>query len=63
ETGSRMEIMPAQVREDYQKKVKELTHRFKMACSEFQIDFEELDTQQEFDLALLTYLNKRKRLG
>jgi uncharacterized protein (DUF58 family) len=63
ETGSRMEIMPAQVRKDYQKKVKELTHRFKMACSEFQIDFEELDTQQDFDLALLTYLNKRKRLG
>ncbi|HEX6982092.1 MAG TPA: DUF58 domain-containing protein [Balneolaceae bacterium] len=63
ETGSRMEIAPAQVREDYKKKVKELTHRFKMACSEFQIDFEELDTQQDFDLALLTYLNKRKRLG
>lgn len=63
ETGSQMEIMPAQVREDYKKKVKELTHRFKMACSEFQIDFEELDTQQAFDRALLAFLNKRKRLG
>lgn len=63
ETGSQMEIMPAQVREDYQKKVEELTHRFKMACSEFQIDFEQLDTQSDFDLALLAYLNKRKRLG
>ena len=63
ETGSQMEIMPAQIREDYKKKVEELTHRFKMACSEFQIDFEELDTQSDFDLALLAYLNKRKRLG
>ncbi len=63
ETGSQMEVIPAQVREDYKKKVEELTHRFKMACSEFQIDFEELDTQSAFDLALLAYLNKRKRLG
>ncbi len=63
ETGSQMEVMPAQIREDYKKKVEELTHRFKMACSEFQIDFEQLDTQSEFDLALLAYLNKRKRLG
>jgi uncharacterized protein (DUF58 family) len=63
ETGSQMEVVPAQIREDYQKKVEELTHKFKMACSEFQIDFEQLDTQSEFDLALLAYLNKRKRLG
>ena len=63
ETGSQMEVMPAQVREDYKKKVAEYTHRFKMACSEFQIDFEELDTQEAFDLALLAYLNKRKKLG
>lgn len=63
ETGSQMEILPAQVRDDYKRKVAEYTHRFKMACSEFQIDFEELDTQSAFDLALLAYLNKRKNLG
>lgn len=63
ETGSEMEVVPAQVREDYKNKVAEYTHQFKMACSEFQIDFEELDTQSDFDLALLAYLNKRKKLG
>lgn len=63
ETGSQMEVVPAQIREDYQKKVEELTQQFKMACSEFQIDFEQLDTQSDFDMALLSYLNKRKRLG
>jgi len=26
------------------------------------VDFEEIDTQSPFDLALLAYLNKRKRL-
>lgn len=63
ETGSQMEVLPSQVREDYKQQVAEYTHRFKMACSEFQIDFEELDTQEAFDLALLAYLNKRKNLG
>lgn len=63
ETGAQMEVIPAQVREDYRKKVAEYTHRFKMACSEFKIDFEELDTESAFNLALLAYLNKRKKLG
>ncbi|MDX1637544.1 MAG: DUF58 domain-containing protein [Balneolaceae bacterium] len=63
ETGAEMEVVPAQVREDYKSKVAEYTHRFRMACSEFQIDFEEIDTQSSFDLALLAYLNKRKNLG
>lgn len=63
ETGSQMEIRPGQIREAYREKVAEYIHRFKMACSEFQIDFEQLDTEEAFDLALLSYLNKRKKLG
>lgn len=63
ETGSEMEVIPNQVREDYQKKVQEFTKRFKIDCSNARVDFEEIDTQSPFDLALLAYLNKRKRLG
>lgn len=63
ETGTELELMPAQVKEDYQKKIREYTHQFKLACNEAHIDFEEIDTQSSFDLALLAYLNKRKRLG
>lgn len=63
ETGSELEVIPAQVKEDYRKKVKEYTHNFKIACSEAGVDFEEIDTQSSFDLALLAYLNKRKRLS
>ncbi|MFO7845993.1 MAG: DUF58 domain-containing protein [Balneolaceae bacterium] len=62
ETGSEMEVVPSQVKEDYQKKVEEYTHNFKLACSDAQVDFEEIDTQKPLDLALLAYLNKRKRL-
>lgn len=63
ETGSELEVIPAQVREEYKRKVKEYTTRFKIACNESRIDFEEIDTMSPFDLALLAYLNKRKRLG
>jgi uncharacterized protein (DUF58 family) len=62
ETGSEIEIIPSQVREDYKQKVKEYTHKFKIACSDALVDFEEIDTQKSLDLALLAYLNKRKRL-
>ncbi|HCT52010.1 MAG TPA: DUF58 domain-containing protein [Balneola sp.] len=63
ETGAELEVMPAQVREDYIAKVEEHTKKFKMACSEFEIDYEEMDTESGFDTALLAYLNKRRRLG
>ncbi|MEQ8579160.1 MAG: DUF58 domain-containing protein [Balneola sp.] len=63
ETGTELEVMPAQVREDYIAKVEEHTRKFKMACSEFEIDYEEMDTESGFDKALLAYLNKRRRLG
>ncbi len=62
ETGSEMELMPAQVRDTYREKMQEFTYEFKLACSEAKIDFEEIDTQSAFDLALLAYLNKRKKL-
>lgn len=63
ETGAELEVIPAQVKQDYQKKVAEYTQNFHIACSEAGVDFEEIDTQSPFDLALLAYLNKRKRLG
>lgn len=63
ETGAEAELLPEQVRDDYRKKVAAYTRQFRMACSEFEIDFEELDTMGSFDQALLAFLNKRKRLG
>src|SRR5690554_1704164 len=63
ETGAEIEVMPNQVREEYQKKVAEYTKQFLLACSEFDIDYQEIDTEANFDSALLAYLNKRKRLG
>ncbi|MDZ7720732.1 MAG: DUF58 domain-containing protein [Balneolaceae bacterium] len=63
ETGSELEVIPAQVKKDYRKKVEEYSQKFRIACSKAGVDFEEIDTQSPFDLALLAYLNKRKRLA
>ncbi|WP_020404193.1 DUF58 domain-containing protein [Gracilimonas tropica] len=63
ELGDEVEVLPAQVREDYRQKVEEYTKKFRMACSEFEIDFEQMDTQGAFDQSLLAYLTKRRRLG
>lgn len=63
ETGAIMDVLPVQVREDYKKQMGEYIHRFKTSCSNARIDFEEIDTESAFDLALLAYLNKRRRLG
>jgi uncharacterized protein (DUF58 family) len=63
ESGSEIEVIPNQVKEDYKKQVAAYTKNFRIACSDAHIDFEEIDTQSSFDLALLAYLNKRKKLG
>jgi uncharacterized protein (DUF58 family) len=62
ETGIEMDLIPAQVRGDYQKKVLEYTERFKRVCGENRIDYQEIDTEGDFDLGLLAYLNKRRKL-
>jgi uncharacterized protein (DUF58 family) len=63
ETGEEIEVVPAQIKADYKQKVQAYTQSFRIACSEAGVDFEEIDTQSPFELALLAYLNKRKTLG
>ena len=63
ETGSEVEVLSAQVKDDYKAKIEEYTRKIKLMCSEHEVDYEEIDTEGQFDLALLAYLNKRKRLG
>lgn len=62
ETGAQVDVLPEQIREQYRQKMEEYTRWFRVTCKEAQIDYEEVDTQSPFDLALLSYLNKRKRL-
>ncbi len=62
ETGEKLTLQPAQIRENYQEAVKLFSERFKRKCIEYHIDFVEVDTSQRYDTALLAYLNKRSLL-
>ncbi|HKJ46230.1 MAG TPA: DUF58 domain-containing protein [Balneolales bacterium] len=63
ETGSSIDVLPVQIRKEYRNKIEEYIRRFRILCSEAHIDFEEIDTEGSFDLALLAYLNKRRKLS
>jgi uncharacterized protein (DUF58 family) len=62
ETGSKLDVLPVQLKEIYKKKMAEYLHHINIACHEHHIDFYEMDTQESFDKALLALLNKRRRL-
>ncbi len=62
ETGGEMDVIPGQIRSDYQKKMDQYTKDFRIKCSEANISYEEVNTEDPFDYALLAFLNKRSRL-
>jgi hypothetical protein len=63
ETGEEISIHPAQIREQYREAVHAFAERFRRACLESRIDFEELDSGTPYDRALMGYLNKRRLLS
>jgi uncharacterized protein (DUF58 family) len=62
ETGEKLSVQPAQLREHYEEAVQHFSESFRRRCLENDIDFAELDTTEPYDTALLAYLNKRRRL-
>ncbi|MEX0599140.1 MAG: DUF58 domain-containing protein, partial [Rhodothermales bacterium] len=62
ETGEEVSLQPAQLRENYEEAVRHFSTRFRRNCLEYDIDFVELDTNEPYDTALLSYLNKRGQL-
>jgi hypothetical protein len=63
EDGSKIELLPVQVAEAYRKQMLDYTEAFRNLCNQTRIDFEEIDTESAFDIALLAYLNKRARFS
>lgn len=62
ETGNQLDLIPAQIKEDYKKKISEYSETFKRVCRENRIDYVEIDTESEIDLGLLSFLNKRSSM-
>ncbi len=63
ETGELLTTQPHHIQKAYQDAIRNFIERYKRECRENMIDYLLLDTSTPFDVALLNYLNKRKRIG
>lgn len=62
ETNKEMLSQPISVMNDYQDAVKDFIEKYRTTCLANNIDYTLLSTETPFDIALMEYLNKRKRL-
>lgn len=62
ETNEEMYSQPFAMQKAYQETIKEFIENYKTECRKNNIDYVTISTSTPFDTALLSYLNKRKRL-
>lgn len=63
ETGEKIQVNPAQIRDQYSKIMVERKRIFKRKCHEFNIDFVEVDIAQSYEKVLTDYLIKRRAIS
>lgn len=59
EKGERLKLQPSQIKEAYQKQMREYYHELKIKCGQAKIDLIEADINEGFDHILRSYLVKR----
>ncbi|MCO4813418.1 MAG: DUF58 domain-containing protein [Flavobacteriales bacterium] len=62
ETGEKIRLQPSQLKEEYQKSVKEYFRSIELKCTDYKIDFVPVDIQNGYQDVLLKYLLKRQKL-
>lgn len=62
ESGDKLRLNPADVREVYKKESDLFYKALKMRCTQYKIDFVEADVRQDVNLILQTYLIKRSKM-
>lgn len=62
ETGDKLRLNPADVREVYARESAQFYTALKMRCTQYKIDFVEADVRQDVNMILQTYLIKRSKM-
>jgi uncharacterized protein (DUF58 family) len=62
ETGERMKLFPAQVKEQYLQATQAYKHDLKLKCAQYKIDLVEAQVSTDFSQILLPFLVKRSKL-
>ncbi len=62
ETGEKVKTQPFFLRERYRQRIDEFYNNLQKECLNFQIDFQNIITDEPFDRALIRYMLKRKKM-
>jgi uncharacterized protein (DUF58 family) len=62
ETGEKLKTQPYFLQQQYREKIEEFYGNLQRECLNFNIDFQNIMTNEPFDRALIRYLLKRKKL-
>jgi uncharacterized protein (DUF58 family) len=62
ENGRKIKITPSLLKEQYRKKMDKFYQNIQQMCGQLKIDFVEVDTRDDFDKVLGTYLVKRRKM-
>lgn len=62
ETGEKLKLQPAQVKDSYSTQMKKLFHQIRTRCGQYKIDWVEADINLGFNQILTPYLVKRTRM-
>lgn len=62
ESGEKLKLFPAQVRDQYLKALEDFRHELKIKCAQFKIDFVEASVGNNFHQVLMPFLVKRSKL-
>ena len=61
ETGEKIDLYAANIKEHYQKALKNYNKAIELACAKYQIKYVAVDTTKSFDKIINTYLTERQR--
>ena len=62
ETGERLKLQPSEIKNQYKAKMKAYISELKLKCSQFKIDFIDVDINESIDFILQQYLIKRSKI-
>ena len=62
ESGRKIKIVPSLIKEQYMKKTEKFYHHITQMCGQLKIDLVMVDTGDDFDKVLYSYLVKRRKM-
>ena len=62
ETGEKIKLHPSEIKTSYQNKISTYINDLKLKCSQFKIDFVDVDINEPIDFVLQQYLIKRSKI-